>query len=292
MPAPPMPTKCSRRPLQSRGVAAARARASSSPAAQQLAGDPLRGIRASKPLPRPRHARAAARRSASSSRHHARKPRRGRARCRRSTTAAPASAIQRALSRWCSAVACGYGTSTAGLPAAAISNTEPPARATHQVAGRERVGQAVEIFVEAVVRRAGRAAPGAAPARRSRAARRRAARPRHGPLARANASSAARLIERAPRLPPNTNRQRASARRCRAAPVPRRGRASRIAPRHRPARDQIALAVPPVDRERRGRRGAQTARAGGWRARAGCRTRSAPAACATARPRAPTGPAT
>ena len=37
---------------------------------------------------------------------------------------------KRAFFAWWSAVACGYGTSRAGLPAAATSQTEPPARAT------------------------------------------------------------------------------------------------------------------------------------------------------------------
>jgi UDP-N-acetylglucosamine--N-acetylmuramyl-(pentapeptide) pyrophosphoryl-undecaprenol N-acetylglucosamine transferase len=51
-----------------------------------------------------------------------------------STRAAPASVIQRALVVWWSAVACGYGTRIAGQPCAAISNTEPPERATHRSA--------------------------------------------------------------------------------------------------------------------------------------------------------------
>ena len=47
-----------------------------------------------------------------------------------STRAAPASVIQRALVVWWSAVACGYGISTAGRPYWASSKIEPPERAT------------------------------------------------------------------------------------------------------------------------------------------------------------------
>src|SRR3954470_3865305 len=83
------------------------------------------------------------------------------------TTAAPASAIQRALPVWWSAVACGYGTRIAGRPAAASSNTEPPARAAARSAaayasangstygsGREGGGGAgLSVGREPVVRR-------------------------------------------------------------------------------------------------------------------------------------------
>ena len=44
-------------------------------------------------------------------------------------TAPPVRSKKRAFFDWWSAVANGYGTSTAGLPAAASSQTEPPERA-------------------------------------------------------------------------------------------------------------------------------------------------------------------
>ncbi len=52
------------------------------------------------------------------------------ARRRARMTAAPASAIQRALELWWSAEACGYGISTDGSPYWASSKIEPPERAT------------------------------------------------------------------------------------------------------------------------------------------------------------------
>ena len=129
IPAPPMPTKCSLRPRQGASSGGGCGR-SASPAADSTsaaircggvgARDRARGFapsapsRAGSPSSSSTCARSRAAISSSSA----------------ITTAAPASAIQRAFLAWWSAVACGYGTRIAGLPAAAISKTEPPARAT------------------------------------------------------------------------------------------------------------------------------------------------------------------
>ena len=52
--------------------------------------------------------------------------------------------IQRAFAVWWSAVACGYGTSTAGRPYCASSNTEPPARATARSAAASAGPKGIE----------------------------------------------------------------------------------------------------------------------------------------------------
>ena len=111
------------------------------------------------------------------------------ARRRRITIAAPPCSIQRALAVWWSAVACGYGTSTAGRPYWASSKIEPPARATARSAAASAWPNGVEVVAQVVVAR---------PVRRAQvgevAARRRRASTRYG--ASANAATAA-LVDRA-----------------------------------------------------------------------------------------------
>ena len=194
--------------------------------------------------------RASRSRSPSSAPTVPREPCRRRARRRRPRPRRPRRAIQRAFAAWCSAVACGYGTSIAGLPAAAISNTEPPARATTRspaASGVARGSRGTRTGGSALGGRArsSRAAQlgEVAPARRRAATITRLRSPAR------SASSARRLMERAPRLPPNTSTQRASG----VDAEPRARAASRSAlehrARHRPAGDDVALAVAAVDRE-------------------------------------------
>ena len=80
----------------------------------------------------------------------------------------PPRSIQRALPVWWSARRVrDTGRGSPGVPCAAISNTEPPERATHRSRGQQRLAEAVDVRLEQVVR--GRGPAAAAP--RSRAAR-------------------------------------------------------------------------------------------------------------------------
>ena len=96
---------------------------------EHLAGDRAGGVR---PRERARRAAMAARRPGSSAIASTSARSRsgvelGVGHDHRGAAVAPSSA---ALAVWWSAVACGYGTSTAGSPYCASSKTEPPARAT------------------------------------------------------------------------------------------------------------------------------------------------------------------
>ena len=80
------------------------------------------------------------------------------------TTAAPPSCIQRAFAVWWSAVACGYGTSTAGRPYWASSKIEPPARATARSAAASAWPNGDDVVAQVVVRAGGRELGEVAPA--------------------------------------------------------------------------------------------------------------------------------
>ena len=97
---------------------------------------------------------------------------------------------------WWSPVAFGYGTSTAGSPAAAISQTVPPARASARSAARSA---APKRSTCTAARRSRRAVTRGAQRARSRARRRGAARP--GPTRRTR-STAASFSDRAPASSP------------------------------------------------------------------------------------------
>ena len=76
---------------------------------------------------------------------------RGRARLSGTTTAPPPRSKWRAFSVWWSPVACGYGTRTAGVPAAASSQTVPPAREIARSGAAERGAELVRVREHDVV---------------------------------------------------------------------------------------------------------------------------------------------
>ena len=168
--------------------------------------------------------------------------------------------------------------SPAGRPRSPRRSSRPSGPRTRSQAARHvaEVGLVVEQRVALGVRRRGEALLAA---RRSRGGRRGGGRGSRGPLAaRRRPRSRRRLIERAPWLPPITSRQRAS------AAIPNRARARAAVGlehrrRHRPAGDQVALALAARRSGRRGRPAAPVRPAAGWRGRGGCRPRSGPAAC-------------
>ena len=194
-------------------------------------------------------------------------------------TAAPASAIQRALVVWWSAEACGYGISTAGRPYWASSKTEPPERRDRGVGGGQRDAERRQVLEQDVVR---------------------AGRVQVREVARAGdvddavrrigeRLAAAWLIERAPSEPPKTSTHVSS------APMPSCG--ARVGAVGRPS-------AGPGGRSRgsgrrrgpragtRGRRGARGRRARGWSGRGASRPRRARAGSSPACAASPTGPAT
>ena len=65
--------------------------------------------------------------------------------------APPVAAKYSAFFAWWSPVANGYGTRIAGRPAAAISQTEPPERASDEVAARDGGAEAVRLGDQPVV---------------------------------------------------------------------------------------------------------------------------------------------
>ena len=202
----------------------------------------------------------------------------------RTMIAPPARTKYSAFFAWWSAVANGYGTRIAGLPAAAISQTELPARASDEVGGRVRGADPVGRRDQPVV-----APLDAGSSATSSRARRRCAgspgRPRRTPRS-TSLVERARARERA-----GDEQHRAVGRKledlARLAPAGSPARAPGSAGRRR---GSAARRAPRADR--RGRRAWRTAAPAGSRARGARRPRRARPGSASSRRRSTIGPAT
>ena len=219
MPAPPIPTKCRRRPAQGalapaahRGPAPA---CTSSPAISRAASRARPGRARPRPSP---PAGAGPRAAPPTSRAQALGGQLGVRRRRRPRRRAPSSARWRPGGR---PPRTGRGSRIAGRPAAAISKIEPPARATTRSPASSASPNAVEEAAQVVVPGRGRQALRRAGRSRSPAT----CRTRNG-AASPNASTAASLIERAPSEPAEDAARRLVRRRARSARAPRRGRSA------------------------------------------------------------------
>ena len=284
MPAPPMPTKCSLRPLH--GSIRRRARPSHPVADSTSRGDPRGGVgprhgaRAAAPSARSRaavaeqlvHLRAQPRRVQLVVGEHDR-----RARVRHpARVLAPGGRRSRA-------------DTGSGSPACPPRRSRTPSRRRARPRGRwPRAGRPASRGTRTPGSRSRLAAPARATSAKSRAP----GDVQHVHAGRPNASTAARLTDRAPRLPPNTSTHCASAATPSRAPRAVRGRPRRTARGTGPAGDEVRGRRRVPRSGTRGTRGARTARACGSRGRGGCRPRSAPAACGVRTAASPTGPAT
>ena len=278
---PPHRTDRHRGPRARCGHRARRRRLRSARRGQHLVGDP----RAASAAPaRPTRGPSPSRGRSASSLHLARQPR-GVSSASGTTTAAPASAIQRALALWWSADACGIRDEDRRAPVG--GDLEDRAAGARDARGRRPAAprRTASMYVaQVVVAGAGRRARSASKSRAPAACRTRNGAP-------ANASTAASLIERAPSEPPKTSTQRVVRRRARTRA---RAAARSVAGggTGRPG-DEVARARrgPSIGKARQTRRAKRREQAVG-RARGGCRPRSARAGRAARTAASPTGPAT
>ena len=169
------------------------------------------------------------------------------------STAAPAATIHSAFLRWWSAVAYGYGTSTAGRPQRGELGDRAAGARDHEVGGRHRLGQLRQCTGPAGS--AQTACPGARARRvpRRGSAGRRRGRPaargrRPAPPAPANASTQARFSVWAPWLPPKTSSTGRSGRRSKAASPSSRVAATCAGAQRAPG-DDVLRRLESLDRE-------------------------------------------